>query len=171
MATPSWINLRDSANSGAASGSHNSGGSNSNNRREMEKFYDQAFRTYCEINDFRRGARSCMWAWTSHCSLGHSFNNDMISNVLLRAGPQRSPMIRKYAFHLILAGHLYKECEQREHCYSRAMMVYAERGWAHIEDHINYNLGRYDAAIDYFLELLCAGRRSQARQKSCGQIC
>jgi len=220
VSTPSWrrhdgpggtpkqksrqSNGPSSTNNGHSGGS---GGDVVMDRREMEKLFDQSFRTYCDISTsnatdrwyMRMGTRACIWAWQSHSSLGHSFNNDMISNVLLRpsekekkhrsamlleqaafaylrAGQDRSPCIRKYAFHLILAAHLYKECEQKEHsirCYSRAMVPYADRGWNHVEDHINYNLGylsskvlRYDSAIEYFLELLGEGRGSATRQKN-----
>ena len=222
ISTPSWMKSSPSSttttstNNGTTytnghthTNGHNTNTPNNNNneldeeiidRRDMEKYYDTGFRLYCDIiNGTSRATRTCIWAWMSHSSLGHSFNNDMISNVLLRpseketkhrsamlleqaafaylrAGQDRSPCIRKYAFHLILAAHLYKECEQKQHsirCYSRAMMVYAERGWNHIEDHINYNLGylsskvlRYNPAIEYFLELLGEGRGSSTRQKN-----
>ena len=177
LASNSWMNLRTVQQDSNNNNNNSGGGGHTNNnqnslfgtvtRREMEIYFDQALKTYTEINDIRRGTRSCMWAWMSHCCLGHSFQTDMISQILLRpserenkhrsamlleqaafaylrAGPNRAPMLRKYAFHLILAAHLYRECDQKEHsirCYSRAMMVYAERNWAHIEDHINYNLG------------------------------
>ena len=220
VSTPSWMRhdgangtpTRQSRQSNASStngGTHSgaSGGDIVIDRREMEKYFDQSFRAYCDISTssaadkwyMRLGTRACIWAWQSHSSLGHSFNNDMISNVLLRpsekekkhrsamlleqaafaylrAGQDRSPCIRKYAFHLILAAHLYKECEQKEHsirCYSRAIIPYADRGWSHVEDHINYNLGylsskvlRYQIAIEYFLELLGEGRGSATRQKN-----
>ncbi len=42
------------------------------------------------------------------------------------------PLVRKYAFHLIMAGHLYTKCNQRKHstrCYQRAMTVYSDRNW------------------------------------------
>merc|ERR1719336_710649 len=86
------------------------------------------------------------------------------------------PMVKKYAFHLVLAAHQYKEAALMNHairCYSTAVRVYAHRNWLHIEDHINFNLGnlswkadRYEAAIEYFLELLGSSRGTEKRTKN-----
>ncbi|KAJ3156284.1 Trafficking protein particle complex 8 [Geranomyces michiganensis] len=85
-------------------------------------------------------------------------------------------MVRKYAFHLILAGHRFSKCGQRAHayrCYMSALEVYSERGWALVEDHVHFTLGRqsfhlgeFEAAVRYFLKLLKASRQSQAQQSS-----
>lgn len=55
------------------------------------------------------------------------------------------PMIRKYAFDMILAGHRYSKSAQRKHslrCYRQALHVYSEKSWHLAEDHINFTLGR-----------------------------
>lgn len=55
------------------------------------------------------------------------------------------PMIRKYAFNMILAGHRYSKSAQRKHslrCYRQALYVYNEKSWHLAEDHINFTLGR-----------------------------
>ncbi|XP_048756768.2 trafficking protein particle complex subunit 8-like isoform X4 [Ostrea edulis] len=55
------------------------------------------------------------------------------------------PKVRKYAFHMILAGHRYSKSGQRKHAlrsYSQALQVYKGKDWALAEDHINFTLGR-----------------------------
>lgn len=55
------------------------------------------------------------------------------------------PKVRKYAFHMILAGHRYSKSGQRKHAlrsYSQALQVYKGKNWALAEDHINFTLGR-----------------------------
>ncbi|KAI8819635.1 ER-golgi trafficking TRAPP I complex 85 kDa subunit-domain-containing protein [Fimicolochytrium jonesii] len=86
------------------------------------------------------------------------------------------PMVRKYAFHLILAGHRFSKCGQRIHafrCYNGARAVYNERDWALVEDHINFTLGRqsfhlgdFQSAVGFFLKLLRASRQSQMQQSA-----
>jgi hypothetical protein len=54
-------------------------------------------------------------------------------------------MYRKYAFHLILAGHRYGKANQRPHglvCYHQSLQVYRGRGWSLAEDHIYFTIGR-----------------------------
>jgi hypothetical protein len=90
--------------------------------------------------------------------------------------PGNEPAVRKYAFHLIMAGHLFAKCNQRKHsvrCYRRAMVVYADKQWYHIEDHVNFILGRQSfslgdlqAAVDFFLQLVATGRQSVERQNT-----
>ncbi|XP_074645318.1 trafficking protein particle complex subunit 8-like [Tubulanus polymorphus] len=55
------------------------------------------------------------------------------------------PMVRKYAFHMILAGHRFSKAGQRRHAlraYSQALQVYKGKEWTLAEDHINFTLGR-----------------------------
>jgi len=88
----------------------------------------------------------------------------------------RPKMIRKHAFHLILAGHRYSRCGNREHayrCYFTALRVYKDKNWTLIDDHINFTLGRQafhladlDAAVDYFLKLLHESKQSANQQNA-----
>ncbi|RUP46788.1 ER-golgi trafficking TRAPP I complex 85 kDa subunit-domain-containing protein [Jimgerdemannia flammicorona] len=83
-------------------------------------------------------------------------------------------MVRKYAFHLVMAGHRFTKCGQREHayrCYSVASRVFEDHHWSLVEDHIHfalgrqsYHLGELDAAVQYFLKLLRSSRQSAAQQ-------
>ncbi|KAG9298934.1 hypothetical protein G9A89_015956 [Geosiphon pyriformis] len=87
-------------------------------------------------------------------------------------GPR--PLVRKYAFHLILAGHRYGKCNQREHayrCYLAASHVFENRSWLLVEDHINFTLGRQsfhmddlDHALHFFLKLLRESRQPTSQQ-------
>jgi len=85
-------------------------------------------------------------------------------------------MIRKHAFHLILAGHRYSRCGNREHayrCYFSALKIYKDKNWTLIDDHINFTLGRQafhladlDKAVDYFLKLLHGSKQSANQQSA-----
>ncbi|KAK7505350.1 hypothetical protein BaRGS_00003512 [Batillaria attramentaria] len=55
------------------------------------------------------------------------------------------PMVRKYAFHMILAGHRFNKAGQRKHAlrsYSQALQVYRSKHWSIAEDHIHFTIGR-----------------------------
>ncbi|CAH2285036.1 trafficking particle complex subunit 8 isoform X1 [Pelobates cultripes] len=57
----------------------------------------------------------------------------------------KNPMVRKFAFHMILAGHRFSKAGQKKHalrCYCQAMQVYKGKGWSLAEDHINFTIGR-----------------------------
>ncbi|XP_077295309.1 trafficking protein particle complex subunit 8 homolog l(3)76BDm [Arctopsyche grandis] len=77
---------------------------------------------------------------------------DLRSAVLLEhaalcflAGPTRKTLPRKYAFHMVLAGHRYSKAGQRKHslrCYKQAYQVYQGGGWRLATDHIEFAVGR-----------------------------
>lgn len=79
-----------------------------------------------------------------------SEDSDLRSALLLEQAAHcfvnmRTPMVRKFAFHMILAGHRFSKAGQRRHalrCYCQAMQVYRGRGWSLSEDHINFTIGR-----------------------------
>uniref|UniRef100_A0A672YVX3 Trafficking protein particle complex 8 n=1 Tax=Sphaeramia orbicularis TaxID=375764 RepID=A0A672YVX3_9TELE len=79
-----------------------------------------------------------------------SEDSDLRSALLLEQAAHcfvnmRNPMLRKFAFHMILAGHRFSKAGQRRHalrCYCQAMQVYKGRGWTLAEDHINFTIGR-----------------------------
>lgn len=51
------------------------------------------------------------------------------------------PKVRKYAFHMILAGHRYSKSGQRKHAlrsYSQALQVYKGKNWALAEVTVLY---------------------------------
>ncbi|XP_053285901.1 trafficking protein particle complex subunit 8 isoform X1 [Pleuronectes platessa] len=109
-----------------------------------------------------------------------SEDSDLRSALLLEQAAHcfinmRNPMVRKFAFHMILAGHRFSKAGQRKHalrCYSQAMQVYKERGWSLAEDHINFTIGRQsftlrqpDNAVIAFKQILTNDSRQTATQQ------
>ena len=82
---------------------------------------------------------------------------------------------RKCTFHLVLAGHLFHKCGQRQHavyCYLSAICIYRGLGWKYIDDHIHFTLGRqfyglsgFEAAVYFYLQLIATGRQDSKRQR------
>ncbi|XP_005105619.1 trafficking protein particle complex subunit 8 [Aplysia californica] len=57
----------------------------------------------------------------------------------------KTPMVRKYSFHMILAGHRFSKAGQRKHSlrsYSQALQIYKAKHWSIAEDHIHFTIGR-----------------------------
>jgi len=83
------------------------------------------------------------------------------------------PQYRKYAFRLILAGHLYSVCSQNKHsyrCYSSALSIYENRNWTLVDDQIysvlakqSFVMDRIDDAVYYIQKLL--GKNAQPAHK------
>ncbi|KAK2815971.1 hypothetical protein Q5P01_026438 [Channa striata] len=109
-----------------------------------------------------------------------SEDSDLRSALLLEQAAHcfinmRNPMVRKFAFHMILAGHRFSKAGQRRHalrCYCQAMQVYKERGWSLAEDHINFTIGRQSFtlhkpgdAVLAFRQILTNGSRQTATQQ------
>ncbi|XP_076665916.1 trafficking protein particle complex subunit 8 homolog l(3)76BDm isoform X1 [Andrena cerasifolii] len=108
-----------------------------------------------------------------------SEDSDLRSALLLEQaaycfiGPK---MMRKYAFHAVLAGHRFSKAGQRKHslrCYQQAYQVYSGRGWSLAEDHIHFTIGRQAAslkqvydAVQAFEKLLNAYSKQPAPQQA-----
>lgn len=88
-------------------------------------------------------------------------------------GPQ---MIRKYAFHMVLAGHRFSKANQKKHalrCYKQALQVYQDKGWTIAEDHIHYTIGKLSStlnilqeAADSFSKLMTIQTKQSVEQQS-----
>uniref|UniRef100_A0A1B6D9P4 Trafficking protein particle complex subunit 8 n=1 Tax=Clastoptera arizonana TaxID=38151 RepID=A0A1B6D9P4_9HEMI len=88
----------------------------------------------------------------------------------------RPQMPRKYAFHLVLAGHRFSKAGQRKHslrCYRQAYQVYENKSWCLAEDHIHHTIGRQASylkltseATEAFSKLLPRASRQAATQQS-----
>ncbi|KAJ8303460.1 hypothetical protein KUTeg_019856 [Tegillarca granosa] len=86
------------------------------------------------------------------------------------------PKVRKYAFHMILAGHRFSKSGQRKHAlraYSQALQVYKGKNWSLAEDHINFTLGRQsfnlkqlENATSAFKHLLSENSKQISSQQS-----
>uniref|UniRef100_A0A3Q4N2M8 Trafficking protein particle complex subunit 8 n=1 Tax=Neolamprologus brichardi TaxID=32507 RepID=A0A3Q4N2M8_NEOBR len=109
-----------------------------------------------------------------------SEDSDLRSALLLEQAAHcfinmRNPMVRKFAFHMILSGHRFSKAGQRRHalrCYCQAMQVYKERGWSLAEDHINFTIGRQsftlrqpEEAVTAFRQILINDSRQTAKQQ------
>ncbi|XP_044279679.1 trafficking protein particle complex subunit 8 isoform X3 [Varanus komodoensis] len=109
-----------------------------------------------------------------------SEDSDLRSALLLEQAAHcfinmKNPMVRKFAFHMILAGHRYSKAGQKKHalrCYCQAMQVYKGKGWSLAEDHINFTIGRQsftlqqlDNAISAFRHILINDSKQTAAQQ------
>ncbi|KAG3294023.1 trafficking protein particle complex subunit 8 isoform X4 [Ictidomys tridecemlineatus] len=109
-----------------------------------------------------------------------SEDSDLRSALLLEQAAHcfinmKSPMVRKYAFHMILAGHRFSKAGQKKHalrCYCQAMQVYKGKGWSLAEDHINFTIGRQsytlrqlDNAVSAFRHILINESKQSAVQQ------
>ncbi|KAK6131593.1 hypothetical protein DH2020_034607 [Rehmannia glutinosa] len=84
-------------------------------------------------------------------------------------------MLRKYGFHLVLSGDLYKKSDQIKHAirtYRGALSVFKGTTWNHIRDHVHFHIGKwyaflgmFDEAIKHILEVLACGHQSKATQE------
>ncbi|XP_011160627.1 trafficking protein particle complex subunit 8 isoform X1 [Solenopsis invicta] len=108
-----------------------------------------------------------------------SEDSDLRSALLLEQaaycfiGPK---MMRKYAFHAVLAGHRFSKAGQKKHslrCYQQAYQVYYERGWSLAADHIHFTIGRQAAslkqvpeAVKAFEKLLNTSSKQHAPQQA-----
>lgn len=108
-----------------------------------------------------------------------SEESDLRSALLLEQASYcflQSKMVRKYAFHMVLAGHRYSKAAQRKHslkCYKQAYQVYENTGWDLASDHIHYTIGRqannlqhFDEAVESFAKLLKGESRQTAQQQA-----
>lgn len=83
-------------------------------------------------------------------------DSDLRSAVLLEQAAYcflsslRPVMYRKYAFHMVLAGHRFSKAAHRVHsmrCYYQAYQVYGNKSWSVAEDHILYTIGKHAASL------------------------
>ncbi|XP_073673155.1 trafficking protein particle complex subunit 8 isoform X3 [Garra rufa] len=110
-----------------------------------------------------------------------SEDSDLRSALLLEQAAHcfinmRSPMVRKFAFHMILAGHRFSKAGQKRHalrCYCLALQVYKGKGWTLAEDHINFTIGRQsftlrqpDNAVAAFRHILINDSKQSAVQQA-----
>ncbi|KAG2489318.1 hypothetical protein HYH03_012150 [Edaphochlamys debaryana] len=93
----------------------------------------------------------------------------------------RPPLVRKFAFQMVLAGIRYICCGQKRiaiHAYRQVMSLYLGRRWKHIEEHLHAVLGAQcveygdkDRALWHFCALLdCAHRPPQQQAGNVAQF-
>jgi len=160
--------------------------------KEVSQCFDAAAITYLSLGDVRRATRVAWFAADVIRWLGGATRISECSAIMLRASEKEVParaalsmeqaaylflhhlplaQVRKYAFHLIMSGHLFHKASQRKlgvRAYSASQHVYGERAWSHILDHCNYFLAKeyfhletYQESVQHFVQLI---GKAQGRQ-------
>ncbi|XXG85723.1 hypothetical protein AAC387_Pa11g0756 [Persea americana] len=163
-------------------------------RKEAEYCMENAFNTYLKIGSSgKRYATRCgLWwaemlkAWGLYreaASVYFCISNEeprLHAAVFLEQSSycylfSKPPMLRKYGFHLVLAGSRYDLSDQRKHAirtYKNALSVYKGSAWNYINDIVHFNIGRwhsflgvYDVAIKHMLEVLACAHQPLPTQQ------
>ncbi|CAK9860998.1 unnamed protein product [Sphagnum jensenii] len=164
-------------------------------RREAEMCLDTAYNYYqkCGGLTAKYATRTALWLSEMHKARGQFREAagvlfrasveelDLRAGVLLeqaaycylRASP---PMLRKFGFHLVLAGNRYIVCAQHKHAmrvYMSALSIFEDQGWKYISDHVHFHLGRlshflgsFDLAILHFMKLISCSHQSPTNQSN-----
>ncbi|KAI8068329.1 ER-golgi trafficking TRAPP I complex 85 kDa subunit-domain-containing protein [Gongronella butleri] len=84
------------------------------------------------------------------------------------------PMVRKYAFHLVMAGHRYTKALQRRHafrCYAAAAQVLDTSLWSVAKNHVQFALGRQafhlnllEDAVEHFVHVISDAKQTPQQQ-------
>ncbi|XP_024378593.1 uncharacterized protein [Physcomitrium patens] len=170
-------------------------------RREAEISLESAYNVYqkCGGNTAKYATRTSMWLAEIHKARGQFreaanvlFRASMLKieggqGVSLRAGVLLEqaaycylrlspPMLRKFGFHMVLAGNRYTVCFQRKHAmrvYRSVLSIFEGQGWKYISDHVHFHLGRLshflgnnDLAIFHFMKLVTCSHQSPANQSN-----
>lgn len=83
----------------------------------------------------------------------------------------RAGMYRKYAFHMLMAGHMFRSALQEHHalrCFTSALYIYHDGRWDELHNHLRsalaaqlYSLGRMSVSVELYAKLV--GTRSGGR--------
>ncbi|KAI3473381.1 hypothetical protein Pfo_030671 [Paulownia fortunei] len=162
-------------------------------RKDAEYCMENAFSTYLKIGSSggRNVTRCGIW-WAEMLKARDQFKDaagvyfrisgeePLHSAVMLEQASycfllSTPTMLRKYGFHLVLSGDLYKKCDQIKHAirtYRGALSVFKGTAWSHIRDHVHFHIGKwyaflgmFDEAIKHVLEVLACGHQSKATQE------
>ncbi|WMV06938.1 hypothetical protein MTR67_000323 [Solanum verrucosum] len=162
-------------------------------RKDGEYCMENAFTTYLKIGSSgQRNATRCGLWWVEMLKARYQYKEAasvyfrisgeelLHSAVMLEQASycylfSTPPMLRKYGFHLVLSGDLYKKCDQIKHAirtYKGALSVFKGTTWRHIRDHVHFHIGKwygflgiFDVAIKNMLEVLACGHQSKTTQE------
>ncbi|OVA02018.1 TRAPP III complex [Macleaya cordata] len=163
-------------------------------RKDAEYCMENAFNTYLKLGSSgQRNATRCGLWWTEMLKCRDMYKEAAgvyfrISNeepslhaaVMLEQASycyllSNPPMLRKYGFHLVLAGNRYQISDQRKHAirtYRGAVAVYKGNTWNYINDHVHFHIGKwyaflelFDVAIKHMLEVLECSHQSIVMQE------
>lgn len=76
----------------------------------------------------------------------------------------QNDMYRKYSFHMLMSGHMYRAAEQEHHafrCFTSALCIYRDGRWEELHNHVRsalaaqlYSMGRMSIALQLYAKLL-----------------
>ncbi|KAL3925019.1 MAG: hypothetical protein SGILL_000681 [Bacillariaceae sp.] len=85
-------------------------------------------------------------------------------------------MYRKYAFHILMSGHMFRTAGQDHHafrCFTSALYVYRNGGWDELHNHLRsalaaqlYTMGRMSIALNLYAKLIGTGSGGKVSAKS-----
>lgn len=162
-------------------------------RKDSEFCMETAFNTYLKLVPLaQRNATRCGLWWAEMLKARGQYKE--AAGIYFRISSEEPPlhaavmleqasysylfsrplMLRKYGFHLVLAGNRYYGSDQRPHAlrtYRNALLVYGGIPWNFILDHVHYNLGRwyafigmFDVSVKHMLEVLSCSHQSVTTQ-------
>lgn len=162
-------------------------------KKDAEYCMENAFSTYLRIGTSGKGnATRCGLWWVEMLKTSGQYKDaagvyfrisgeePLHSAVMLEQAAYcyllaKPSMLRKYGFHLILSGDLYKNCDQIKHAiraYRNALSVFKGTTWSQIRDHVHFQigkwyafLGRFDVAMKHMLEIVACSHQSKAMQE------
>ncbi|KAL2621911.1 hypothetical protein R1flu_002116 [Riccia fluitans] len=120
---------------------------------------------------YREAAVVLFRSSTEEGSLRSALLLEQAAYCFLRTAP---PMLRKYGFHLVLAGNQYSNYGQKTlamFVYQCALKVFGHQGWNYISDHVHFHLGRLCQllennafAVQYFKKVIACSHQSPTNQ-------
>ncbi|KAA8518448.1 hypothetical protein F0562_015922 [Nyssa sinensis] len=162
-------------------------------RKDAESCMENAFNTYLKMGPpGQQNATRCGLWWVEMLKTRYQYKEaasvyfrisgeePLHSAVMLEQASycylfSKPPMLRKYGFHLVLSGDLYKKCDQIKHAirtYRGALSVFKGTTWSHIKDHVHFHIGKwyaflgmFDVAIKHMLEVLACIHQSKMTQE------
>ncbi|KAF5284757.1 hypothetical protein FQA39_LY04482 [Lamprigera yunnana] len=142
---------------------------NESTRKTLD-YMEESIVTYlntCKMGQFATRATllsaECLKGRNLHGEAAHqlirmtSEESDLRSALLLEQAAYnflncaRPQMVRKYSFHMVLAGHRFSKASQKKHalrCYKQALQVYQNKNWSFAEDHIHYTIGKLSSSLN-----------------------
>ncbi|PKA59768.1 N-acetyltransferase [Apostasia shenzhenica] len=162
-------------------------------RKDAESCLEIAFNTYLKLGPAgQRNATRCGLWWAEMLKVRGQYKEAAgiyfrISNeesplhaaVMLEQASYsylfcKPPMLRKYGFHLVLAGNRYYVSDQKPHAlrtFRDAFLIYKGIPWNYIRDHIHYSIGRWyafigilDLSVKHMLEVLACSHQPKTTQ-------
>ncbi len=87
----------------------------------------------------------------------------------------RAGMLRKFAFHMLMAGHMFRSAGQERHafrCFAASLYVYHCERWEELRSHLRstlaaqlYGMGRFALSMQFYAKLMSGGRVSIRSQQ------